>query len=176
MQLRLAYLTGQYPRATDTFIQREVETLRALGHHVQTFSVREPSAMENVGVEAAAARQSTIYLLPPRRLLAAHFRHLLSSPTRYFAALALAWKRCPPGVRSIGRQIAYFAEAAMLAQHMKEHALIHLHNHFADSGCSVAAIAAAMGGFTFSFTMHGPAEFYNTAMWWIYEKSGELCS
>ena len=29
--MRLAYLTGEYPRATDTFVQREVTELRALG-------------------------------------------------------------------------------------------------------------------------------------------------
>jgi glycosyltransferase involved in cell wall biosynthesis len=58
----------------------------------------------------------------------------------------------------------------MLSRHMKEHSLSHLHNHLSDSSCSVAAIAAEMGGFTFSFTMHGPAEFYEPMLWWIDEK------
>ena len=170
MKLRLAYLTGQYPRATDTFIQREVEALRALGHHVQTFSVRKPPEAENVGPETKAAKETTIYLLPPRGLIKAHFVQLFSSPRKYLAALALAWKHCPPGVRSMGRQMAYFAEAAMLARSMKKLSLQHLHNHFADSSCSVAVIAATMGGFTFSFTMHGPAEFFDAKSWWIDEK------
>jgi glycosyltransferase involved in cell wall biosynthesis len=34
----------------------------------------------------------------------------------------------------------------------------------------VAAIAAAMGGFTFSFTMHGPAEFFEPKYWFVGEK------
>ena len=34
MTLRIAYLTGEYPRATDTFIQREVAALRAHGIEV----------------------------------------------------------------------------------------------------------------------------------------------
>ena len=58
----------------------------------------------------------------------------------------------------------------MLARLMKKYSLSHLHNHFADSSCSVATIAAEMGGFTFSFTMHGPAEFLNVTMLWIEEK------
>jgi len=62
----------------------------------------------------------------------------------------------------MARQAAYFAEAAMLVRHMKKRALSHLHNHFADSSCSVAVIAAAMGGTTYSFTIHGPTEFYET--------------
>jgi colanic acid/amylovoran biosynthesis glycosyltransferase len=169
-KLRLAYLTGQYPRATDTFIQREVETLRSLGYHVQTFAVRKPPEIENVGVEAVGERTSTIYLLPPVGLLRAHVAQLLSAPLRYFSAMMLAAKTCPPGVKAVGRQIAYFAEAVMLARLMKQHSLSHLHNHFADSSCSVAAIAAELGGFTFSFTMHGPAEFYEPKLWWIDEK------
>jgi colanic acid/amylovoran biosynthesis glycosyltransferase len=168
--IRLAYMTGQYPRATDTFIQREVATLRDLGYHVQTFSVREPPETENVGSETATERKSTIYLLPPINLFGAHFAQLVSSPRRYFSALALAARNCPPGVRAMGKQIAYFAEAAMLARLMKKRSLSHLHNHLSDSSCSVAAIAAEMGGFTFSFTMHGPAEFYEPNLWWIDEK------
>jgi glycosyltransferase involved in cell wall biosynthesis len=170
LQTRLAYMTGEYARVTDTFIQREVAGLRALGHHVQTFSVRRPPKNENIGAETKAARESTIYLLPPRGLAQAHLVQLLSSPRKYFSALALAWSNCPPGLRAMARQAAYFAEAAMLVRLMKRHSLLHLHNHFSDSSCSVAAMAAEMGGFTFSFTMHGPAEFYEPKRWWIDKK------
>jgi colanic acid/amylovoran biosynthesis glycosyltransferase len=170
VSLRVAFMTGQYPRATDTFIQREVAALRALGHHVQTFSIRMPPQSENVEAEITAARKSTIYLLPPRGLVLSHLAQLLLSPKRYFAALALAWKICPPGISAMARQAAYFAEAAILVRLMKKHALSHLHNHFADSSCSVAAIAAEMGGTTYSFTIHGPAEFYEPRFWRIDEK------
>ena len=170
VSLRLAYLTGQYPRATDTFIQREVATLRGLGHHVQTFSVRKPPTTEAIGSDAASTSISTIYLLPPHGLLAAHLIQLLLAPKKYLSALALAWKTSPPGIRAMARQAAYFAEAAILVRLMRKHSLPHLHNHFGDSSCSVAAIASVMGGFTFSFTLHGPAEFYEPRFWWIGEK------
>lgn len=58
----------------------------------------------------------------------------------------------------------------MLVRLMRHHALSHLHNHFADSSCSVAMIAAVMGGTTFSFTIHGPSEFYDPKGWRIDEK------
>ena len=63
--MRVAYLTGQYPRATDTFIQREVAALRDSGVHVQTFSIRKPPMNENVGPEQQAERERTAYILPP---------------------------------------------------------------------------------------------------------------
>jgi glycosyltransferase involved in cell wall biosynthesis len=100
----------------------------------------------------------------------AHLAQLVLSPRRYFAALALAWNTCPPGIRAMARQAAYFAESAMLVRLMRKHALSHLHNHFADSSCSVAAIAAVMGGITYSFTIHGPTEFYEPKVWRIDEK------
>lgn len=164
--LRLAYMTGQYPRVTDTFIQREVLALRTLGHYVKTFSVRHPPDNESVGEEAADARRTTIYLLPPRNLVGAHVAQFFRSPRNYFSAFKLAWKNCPPGTKAIIRQAAYFAEAGILAQMMAKHSLSHLHNHFADSSCSVASIAAEMGGFTFSFTIHG-SDFLEPRLWWI---------
>ena len=171
LSLRLGYMTGQYPRVTDTFIQREVEALRALGHYVQTFSVRSPPAAEASRVELSESQRATIYLLPPRGLVGAHVTQFLSSPRRYISALTVACKFCPPGIKGLLRQGAYFAEAAILARLMSKHALSHLHNHFADSSCSVAALAAEMGGFTFSFTIHGPAEFFEANLWWVGEKA-----
>ncbi|MET4389877.1 colanic acid/amylovoran biosynthesis glycosyltransferase [Bradyrhizobium sp. F1.4.3] len=167
---RLAYLTGQYPRATDTFIQREVATLRDLGYHVQTFSVRKPPGRDSGGLDTAAERNATLYLLPPSNLLRAHLLQFVASPKRYMSALALAVKTGPAGLAAKARQFAYFAEAGILAKLMKDHSLVHLHNHLADSSCSVAALAAQIGGFTFSFTIHGPAEFYEPNLWWIDEK------
>ena len=58
MGLRLAYMTGQYPRVTDTFIQREVLALRALGHYVKTFSVRHPPDNESAGEDAAECEKN----------------------------------------------------------------------------------------------------------------------
>jgi colanic acid/amylovoran biosynthesis glycosyltransferase len=163
-------MTGQYPRVTDTFIQREVAALRALGHYVQTFSVRKPPPAEASGVELSESQCTTIYLLPPRGVLGAHVTQFMSSPRRYISALILAYSSCPPGIKGSLRQVAYFAEAALLARLLSRHALTHIHNHFADSSCSVVAIAAEMGGITFSFTIHGPAEFFESNLWWIGEK------
>ncbi len=62
--LRIAYMTGQYPRATDTFIQREVAALRGRGVFVQTFSIRKPEKSENVSPEQEAEGARTHYVLP----------------------------------------------------------------------------------------------------------------
>ena len=40
--LTIGYLTSIYARVGDTFIRREVDQLRRLGHTVHTFSIRKP--------------------------------------------------------------------------------------------------------------------------------------
>jgi glycosyltransferase involved in cell wall biosynthesis len=166
-------MTGEYPRATDTFIQREVAALRALGYHLQTFSVRRPQAREMGGPEQEAERAATFYLVPcsPFALLGAHLSLCFSAPGRYLRAIGLAWKISPPGVRGGLRQMAYFAEAGLAAHRMRRQRLAHLHNHFSNSSGTVAALAAEMGGFTFSLTIHGPAEFFEPKYWHIGEKA-----
>jgi hypothetical protein len=55
-RMRIAYLTGEYPRATDTFIQREVMALREKGMEIQTFSIRRTGDEHIVGPEQEAER------------------------------------------------------------------------------------------------------------------------
>ncbi|MBW4660820.1 MAG: glycosyltransferase [Drouetiella hepatica Uher 2000/2452] len=170
--MRIAYLTGEYPRATDTFIQREVFTFRKQGVDVQTFSIRRTGDEHIVGVEQAAERDRTFYILPVRSiaLLVAHFTLLIASPARYLKAIQLAWSTRQVGLKGTFYQAFYFLEAGILAYQIRQKQIQHLHNHFADSSCTVAMLAAELGGFTFSFTMHGPSIFFEPHRWQIGEK------
>jgi glycosyltransferase involved in cell wall biosynthesis len=170
--MRIAYLTGQYPRATDTFIQREVAALRDSGVHVQTFSVRKPPLDENVGPERQAERERTRYILPcsPIDLVVSITRLKLTATARYFRALRLAWRVRQPGLRGLAYALFYFCEACLLAEAMRKDDLTHLHNHFGDSSCTVAMLAAELGGFTFSFSLHGPGIFFEPHRWRLDEK------
>jgi len=170
--MRIAYLTGMYPRATDTFIQREVAGLRQKGLEVYTFSIRRPGDEHIVGPEQKTEREQTFYILPPNpiTLVLSHLILLFTSPGRYLKALALAWSTNQPGLRGTLYQLFYFAEAGLLAQQIRAKQIQHLHNHIADSCCTVAMLAAELGGFTFSFTMHGPYIFFEPYRWRIDEK------
>jgi glycosyltransferase involved in cell wall biosynthesis len=167
--MKIAYLTGQYPRATDTFIQREVAILRELGATIETFSVRRPGAEHRVGAEQIAEYDRTHYLLPfnPFRLFFAHSRLFWQAPDRYCKALRLAWSTRAPGLGQTLYQLFYFAEAGLLAREIQKRRIAHLHNHLADSSCTVAMLAAALGGFPFSFTIHGPSIFFEPYRWRI---------
>jgi glycosyltransferase involved in cell wall biosynthesis len=173
MALRIAYLIGEYPRATDTFIQREIRSLRKLGTDIATFSVRRPSSRERGGSDLDAERANTTYLLPCSifRLIGSHLRLLLQSPSRYFRAVRLAIKTPRPGMRAALYQLFYFAEAGVLARAMQSRGLTHVHNHSGKASAWVAMLAAEMSGITYSLTIHGPSEFLDSQHWRLSEKA-----
>ncbi len=170
---RIAYLTGEYPRATDTFIQREVAALRALGLTVETCSIRRTGPAHHVGPEQRAEAARTFHVLAatahPGRSLAAHVA-ALRRPGRYLRALTLAWRSAPRGVRGRLYNLVYFAEAVVLARHLKARGITHLHDHIAMASCTVAMLASAVSGIPFSFTLHGPDIFFAPGHWRLDEK------
>ena len=170
--MKIAYLTGEYPRATDTFIQREVFQLRKQGVDVQTFSINKPGDDHLVGEEQKAERARTQYVLPlhPLYLLWCHLSCLWRNPSHYWRGILLAWQTSRPGWKGGLYQFFYFLEAAVLAQKLHVQGIQHLHNHIANSSCTVAMLAATIGGGTFSFTMHGPHIFFEPYLWRVDEK------
>ncbi|MBC7156085.1 MAG: glycosyltransferase, partial [Rhodobacteraceae bacterium] len=171
----VAYLTGEYPRATDTFIQREVAGLRALGIVVHTCTVRRTGPEHLAGPEQRAEAAATFHVIEaarnPARLLAAHAGALLRAPGRWLRAVALAWRTRAPGLRGTALQAAYFAEAGVLAAHLRATGARHLHNHIATGAGTVAMLAAEITGLPFSITLHGPGIFHEPMRWRLDEKA-----
>ncbi|MGY3438334.1 MULTISPECIES: glycosyltransferase family 4 protein [unclassified Marinovum] len=169
----ILYLTGEYPRATDTFIQREVAALRAQGLTVLTSSIRRTGPEHLVGEEQRSEAAQTFHILEaarnPLRLAAAKLR-LLRHPARFFRAFALAWRTAPGGLRGWLWQMFYFAEAILLADHMQRNGIRHLHNHIAKASCTVAMLASELSGIPYSFTLHGPDIFFAPEHWRLDEK------
>ncbi len=172
--MKIAYLTGEYPRATDTFIQREVAALRGHGLEVATCSIRQTGPEHLVGPEQKSEAAGTFYALKaarnPLRLMRDHLMALTRSPARYARALALAWRVSAPGLRARLYQLIYFAEAAVLTEHLRREAVVHLHNHIATASCTVAMLASEMSGIPYSFTLHGPDIFFEPHRWRLDEK------
>lgn len=172
--MKLAYLTGEYPRASDTFIQREVAALRDLGHDVLTCSIRTTGAEHLVGPEQRAEHATTFKVLDacksPARLLCAHLRWM-RHPARYLRTLKLAWDTAPKGIKGRLYNLIYFLEAGVLADELARHGVEHLHNHIAKASCTVAMLASGLSGIPYSFTLHGPDIFFEPHHWRIDEKA-----
>ncbi len=170
---KIAYLTGEYPKVSHTFIQREVAALRAHGADILTCTVRRANPADVVD-DQLEEQASTFCILEtakaPHRLIGAHLAALKRTPGRWFSALRLAFRTRQPGVRALLYQLFYFAEAGVLAQYLQREGVVHLHNHFGNSSCSVAMLTSEISGIPFSFTEHGPAIFFEPMHWRIDEK------
>ncbi|MGR3465781.1 glycosyltransferase [Limimaricola sp.] len=167
------WLTGEYPRATDTFIQREVSALRDLGLSVETASVRRTDPAHHVGPEQRAEAGATFHLLERALNPIAITRAKLDAlrhPRRFVRALALAWRTAPRGLRGQLYNLIYFGEALVLAHRMKTRGITHLHNHIAKSSGTVAMLASEISGIPHSFTLHGPDIFFAPDHWALGEK------
>ena len=158
---RIAYLTSQYPATSHTFIRREIAAVRALGLSLETFSIRPPAEDELRAEEDRREAKTTYTLLarPKRDFVVAHIRQLFRRPGAYARTFLLALSHRPPGVRSGFLAVAHFGESILLADELQRRKIIHLHNHFANSGATVGFLASRHAGIKWSFTIHGISEF-----------------
>ena len=170
---RIAYLTGEYPAISHTFILREVLALRARGLEVRTCSIRRTAAAQHRGPDEKQAAASTFHVLDaakrPGTLLAA-LGWALARPGRFGRMIRLALKTRPAGIKATIWQIFYLIEAMVLARHLDRAGITRLHNHFAMASSTVAMLASELSGIPYSFTLHGPADFWETGRWHLGEK------
>jgi glycosyltransferase involved in cell wall biosynthesis len=170
--MAVAYFNNLYPRATDTFIQREVEYLRLHGLDVITYSVRRSGSEHDVSESIREEKRRTCYLFPvtPLALMVENISALLRSPLRYVAALRLALRTSRPGLRGLVLQIAYFQEAVLLASKLRSNGIKHLHSHFGDVTGTVTLLAGVLAQVSYSITVHGSDIFFDPTHWALREK------
>jgi len=157
---RVGYLVNQYPKASHTFIRREMLALERLGIAVQRYAVRGWDASVPDPADGAE-RARTRYLLRDGVLgpLAALVRTALRRPARFATAVRLALRLARRADRSFPFHVVYLAEACLLLEWLKRDGIDHLHAHFGTNPAEVAVLVRALGGPTCSFTVHGPEEF-----------------
>ena len=171
---KIAYLTGQYPEVSLTFILREVEALRAIGTDVKTVSIRRTPPEQHPGPAEKEAARTTFHVLEqaknPIKFLAAQ-SYLITRPGRYFAAFKLAWKTRAPGMKAALYQLVYFFEATILARYLEQEKINHVHNHFVFGAATVAMLQKELTGIPYSFMLHGPADLFEPYRWALAEKA-----
>src|SRR6267143_223916 len=92
-------------------------------------------------------------------LLWALLRTFLVAPGRFFSALALAIRMGHRAERPLPYHLACLAEACRMLPWLKSFGATHVHAHFGTNSAEVVMLARALGGPSYSFTVHGPEEF-----------------
>ena len=164
--MNLAYLVNTYPRASHSFIRREIHALERQGFAVHRFALRsDRAALVDPADLAEDDRTEHLLRAGAGPILIAAFGWMVRHPGQTLTALRQAL-RCGragagggPGTGGWLRHLVYLAEAACLARRCASLQITHLHAHFGTNSATVALLCQTLGGPGFSFTTHGPEEF-----------------
>jgi colanic acid/amylovoran biosynthesis glycosyltransferase len=147
----IAYIAGQFPLRSETFVWREVRELRRRGWTVHTFGLYAPD--EETPAELRDLRESTQVVYSGPR--GDRWRGMLGHP---IAALRAAFDSVLPSeplsARGRAKLVVQASVGAELGQHLRQLGVRHIHAHFAHAPTSVAMYAARAAGIPFSFTGH----------------------
>jgi len=158
--MKIAYLINQYPKVSHSFIRREILGVEACGIEIARFSIRgcDPSVVDEADKEEAT---KTRYVLQAGilGLGLAFLRTAIARPIAFLKSLQLTLKVGRRSDRGLPVHFIYLAEACLLLQWFTEAAIAHVHVHFGTNPATVAMLCQALGGPSFSFTVHGPEEF-----------------
>lgn len=164
--MKIAYLVNTYPKPSHTFIRREIAALERLGWDVHRFAMRSDRGSLVDPVDFIENdRTEHVLELGKKALFKTALSWMVKHPKQALAGLSLAL-RCGlkgsaggPGTGGIPRNLIYLLEAAYVASRAAELEIRHIHAHFGTNSATVAMLAEALGGPSFSFTVHGPEEF-----------------
>lgn len=170
--MRVAYLTGRYPGISHTFIMREIRAIRELGVVVDTFSIW-PTNPSLLLAPADVQEHRTTYTLLPLRVAAtarAHLVAILMRPRRYVATIRRAITLRRRDTWGWVLALTWVLETMVLWDQCRRRGIRHVHVHLNGTAPTVALllstfaddVATGGAGWTWSMTVHGPSEFYDT--------------
>jgi glycosyltransferase involved in cell wall biosynthesis len=150
--LRISYIIGRYPVLTETFIDREIERLRARGVDLRIVAIRRPDP--NLSPSQRELARSVTYLLPVSMLDVAKANiWALRRPRVYLGTLTWLLTR-PHGHAPRRRTALHFLTGVHAAWTLRDNRGVHLHAHFVDRAATVALVAARFLDTTYSATAH----------------------
>lgn len=158
--MKIAYLVNTYPRASHTFIRREIQALERRGFDVHRFAMRsDRDALVDAGDIAEDRLTEHVLEQPKAALLRSALGWMLRRPLASLRGLRMALACGKRGGGGRLRHLVYLVEAAQIAAQCRALGVKHLHAHFGTNSTTVALLASLLDGPRYSFTVHGPEEF-----------------
>src|SRR5271169_4225668 len=167
---QIAYLVSQYPAVNHTYILREIRELRRLGWEIEVASIRpDTRPVSRLAPEELEELSHTWYVKTQglRVALRSHFDCVSKQPESYIRGVLTALRLGGTNVLRVFRNLLYLTEALIAGQWMQSRHLKHAHIHFSST---VGLLLAKTFPLTISITIHGPAEFAESASFHLREK------
>lgn len=163
--MKIAYLVNCYPKASHSFIRREIRALEELGIEVVRLSVRPPARdLVDPRDKDEAARTRVLLRRPVRPkdvlgLLGGMLAQACRAPRRFLRAFLGALRLGRRSDRGMLVNLVYLVEACELLRLARREGVRHVHAHFGTNPPAVCWLAHELGALPYSFTVHGPEEF-----------------
>lgn len=159
--MKLAYFCSEYPSRSHTFIRREIKELRLRGASIDVYALRRPKRENLISALDHQEYEQTISVLPvkPWNLILIHGQMFVRKPLSYLHTLKTALGHHLPGLKNTLWSLFQFAEGIVLAHHLQQKPVQHLHIHFANAGANVGMIACTYLELSWSMTLHGTSCF-----------------
>ena len=170
---KLAYLISRYPAYSHTFIQREITGLRQQGFTIHTASINPPDIAPSSFTDRDRQEYQATYYVKNQSVISCLFiflRQLIKRPLSFFRGIGYALYLGRYDLKRSFYHLFYFAEALLIGNWMESKQISHLHVHFANPSATVALVASKIFPITFSLTVHGPDEFYDSTLNHLKEK------
>ena len=158
--MKIAYLVNTYPSPSHSFIRREIRALERRGVEVHRFAMRgDRKALVDPADLAEHERTEHMLAVAAGGCRARRSRSSLGPRGR--PSRRCGWRWRPAAVRSRALASPRLPGRGLPSSRGAAGALgiEHLHAHFGTNSTTVAMLAQALGGPTYSFTVHGPEEF-----------------
>lgn len=152
--LRVAYILHRFPYLTETFIMREMYSVREEGVNITIFSLLAP-LHKVVHEQAKELLPNTVYSpFLSWAVMRAQFHFLRRRPGRYLSALVRAIWQVYREPKVLARVLLLFPKSVYIAQQIEARGIDHVHAHFAWLEGITAGIVKDLVGTTFSIHPH----------------------
>lgn len=142
----VGYVVKRYPRYSETFVVSEILAHEAAGLDIEIFALRPPC--DTHFQDAIARVRAPVTYVPFEGVRTADFWAAVQQTATLRPRV---WRVLADAVHEDVREIH---QAAILAQHVVQRGIRHLHAHFATSPTAVARLAARIADISYSFTAH----------------------
>jgi glycosyltransferase involved in cell wall biosynthesis len=145
MKKKIAYIMGEFPYLTTTFIDREILEVERNGINLVLISIRRPDPFEMTPAVKRLA-QKTKYILP--------VTWYITQTKDYFSTLFYLLTRPHENLSLRAKTILHFAEGIRASEILIAEGVNHIHAHFADRAAIVALVASRILKIPYSLTAH----------------------
>jgi colanic acid/amylovoran biosynthesis glycosyltransferase len=158
--LKIAYFVNEYPKASHSFIRREIHALERQGFEILRVALRGwENELPDAQDQDECTRTRHVLRAGLAALILPTIAKLLRSPLKFIGALRLAAHMSRDSERPLPYHLIYIMEACRILEWVREFGAQRIHVHFGDNSTEIVMLARALGGPPYSFTAHGPNEF-----------------